>query len=201
MFLKFKRNNPGKDTGTDATDETLVIQYLQTGNKELIGELFNRYTHLVYGICLNYLNNEDQCKDAVMEIFESLFQKLTEHRIINFRNWLYTVSKNYCLMQFRKKGSFNRLLEYIRNEYDESEHPYELQDDESVNEIGLLGTAVEQLKNEQETCIKLMYMDRKTYKDISMITGYSMNEVKSYIQNGKRNLRNIIMDMKDESEK
>lgn len=177
------------------SDEMLVTRYVETNNKEFVAELFERYTHLVYGICLNYLHNEDQCKDTVMEIFESLFQKLSIHTINNFRNWLYTVSKNYCLMQFRKNGAFNKLIYRLQDESDHFVLPETPHEQESVNELRLLNAAVSQLRKEQEVCIRLMYLERKSYRDITDITGFSMNEVKSHIQNGKRNLKNILTNL------
>jgi RNA polymerase sigma-70 factor (ECF subfamily) len=110
MFLQLKRKGHASSLPEDTSDERLVAMYLETGNKELIAVLFERYTHLVYGICLNYLPDSDQCKDAVMEIFESLFQKLAIHEIHNFRNWLYSVTRNHCLMDIRKSGSQKTVL-------------------------------------------------------------------------------------------
>jgi RNA polymerase sigma factor (sigma-70 family) len=202
MFLKLRKNISNTNPATEIPDELLVSQYIESGDKELVAELFERYTHLVFGICLNYLHDPDQSKDAVMEIFESLFQKLTTHKIIHFRNWLYTVARNYCLMQFRKSGVLNRLKDNIRSETSDAESPEYLLDDELFNvNKNIVISAVQQLNPEQETCIKLMYLDEKSYKDISTITGLSLNEVKSHIQNGKRNLRNILINLKDDPEK
>jgi RNA polymerase sigma-70 factor (ECF subfamily) len=176
------------------TDEQLVSAYLDDGNKEHIAILFDRYTHLVYGICLNYLQGPDQCKDAVMEIFESLFHKLTAHRVSNFRNWLYTVARNHCLMNIRKAGSFERAKTGLHAGGDNFEFPeYGSEEDELEYSKSIILSAVDQLNQEQATCIRLMYLDDKSYRDISGITGFTMNEVKSHIQNGKRNLKNYLL--------
>jgi RNA polymerase sigma factor (sigma-70 family) len=194
MFLKLKLKNKTLSNQADLSDELLVSRYLETGNKELIALLFERYTHLVYGICLNYLHDSDQSKDAVMEIFESLFHKLSIHKVLNFRNWLYTVVRNHCLMALRKLGSHNRAKDQLQDELGEYEVPEYFSDDDGLLfNKRLLDSAVEQLSQEQETCIRLMYIEDKSYRDISDITGYSMNEVKSHIQNGKRNLKHYLI--------
>ena len=189
MFLKIKRKKDLKEPLVNLSDELLVSQYLETGNKELVAELFERYTHLVYGICLNYLQDHDQCKDAVMEVFESLFHKLAVHQVSNFRNWLYSVARNYCLMTIRRSGTVNRVKDRFREEVMEADPDNISEEEELLLNKGLLVSAVEKLNYEQGTCIRLMYIDDKSYRDISAITGFSMNEVKSHIQNGKRNLK------------
>ena len=194
MFLHLKRKNTAIPSGNTLSDEQLVSRYLETGNKELIAILFERYTHLVYGICLNYLQDTDQCKDAVMEIFESLFHKLAVHKISNFRNWLYSVTKNQCLMTIRKAGSLNRAKNGFQTTYVVTEVSDDAgdEDDFLFNKDTVI-SAVDRLNNEQGTCIRLMYIEDKSYVDITKITGYSLNEVKSYIQNGKRNLKNYLL--------
>ena len=191
MFLKLKRRECTAAALENLSDELLVSQYLESGNKDLIAVLFERYTHLVYGICLNYLQDPEQSKDVVMEIFESLFHKLTVHKVINFRNWLYSVTRNQCLMTIRKNGTMLRAKDKLKVEAVESEQ-FEEEEDLMVSK-GALVSAVEKLNHEQGTCIRLMYIDDKSYRDIAAITGYSMSEVKSYIQNGKRNLKNYLL--------
>jgi len=198
MFLKLKRKRGNQKSLGNIPDELLVSQYLESGNKELIAELFERYTHLVYGICLNYLQDPDHSKDAVMDIFESLFHKLAVHHISNFRNWLYSVVRNHCLMVLRKSGTVHRAKDKLRQETDGFEHADDLNDnDDFMKQKDILGSAVERLNHEQGTCIRLMYLEDLSYRDIADRTGYSMNEIKSHIQNGKRNLKNYILNHND----
>ncbi len=194
MFLRLSRKRMPHHSWRELQDEELVAGYLNNGDKEMIALLFERYTHLVYGICLNYLPDSDQCKDAVMEIFESLFHKLTEHRIQNFRNWLYTVTKNHCLMHLRKTGTMNRMKNHISEQKPDQDHdPDSDPEDDLIYSKTQIQTAVESLNPEQSACIRLMYLEDKSYREISDLTGYSFNEVKSHIQNGKRNLKNYLL--------
>jgi RNA polymerase sigma factor (sigma-70 family) len=198
MFLQLKRQSKKGNPENTIPDEVLVAQFLDSGNKELIAILFERYTHLVYGICLGYLQDKEQGKDAVMEIFESLFEKLSVHHVAVFKNWLYTVSRNHCLMILRKTATRNRTYEKSLSGSVTTVEP-----DDANAEIspeikeGMVGTAVESLNPDQRACVSMMYLEDKSYKDIADQTGYTLNEVKSHIQNGKRNLKNYLLSRYD----
>ncbi len=197
MFLQSKRQSKKGSQEINIPDEVLVAQFLETGNKELIAILFERYTHLVYGICLGYLQDKEQGKDAVMEIFESLFEKLSIHQVTVFKNWLYSVSRNHCLMILRKAATQNR--SYEKSIVGSSALVESDEATPELNEIkdGMVGTAVESLNPDQRLCVSMMYLEDKSYKDIADQTGYTLNEVKSHIQNGKRNLKNYLLSRYD----
>ncbi|MEZ5196348.1 MAG: sigma-70 family RNA polymerase sigma factor [Bacteroidales bacterium] len=200
MFLKRIIGLQSRNDSKSFSDEDLISAYKRLKDTKFIGELFERYTHLVFGVCMKYLKNEEDSKDAVMQIFEGLFQKLSDHEVSNFKSWIYSVTKNHCLMMLRKEKSEARVKENIyaemHNEIMESAdfiHPY---NNEGINdEIPKLQKGIEQLKTEQRTCIELLYLQDKSYQEVSDITGYSMKKVKSYIQNGKRNLK-IFLEQK-----
>lgn len=198
MFLQLKRQSKKGNPDNIISDEVLVAQFLDTGNKEFIATLFERYTHLVYGICLGYLQDKEQGKDAVMEIFESLFEKLSVHHVAVFKNWLYTVSRNHCLMILRKAATQNRSYEKSLSSSVTSVEPDDA-NPEISSEIkeGTVSTAVESLNPDQRLCVSMMYLEDKSYKDIADQTGYTLNEVKSHIQNGKRNLKNYLLSRYD----
>jgi len=199
MSLHFLHKQKKVNFFARLTDEELISLYKKTRNGDLIAELFERYTHLVYGICLGYIHDRDICKDAVMEIFESLFEKLLKHEIINFKNWLFSVAKNHCLMSIRKNAAGKRLmgvlLEELQHDTDKENNEQSAQELEMLRMTGdtEINNAVSQLKEEQNKCIRMLYHEEKSYKEISEQTGYSIPEVKSFIQNGKRNLKNILI--------
>ncbi len=192
LFLKFKKSKT-------ETDLELVEQYRNSQNKIYLGELFQRYTQMVYGICLKYLEDPDKSKDAVMEIFEQLMVDLRSHDIRQFRPWLYQVSKNHCLMKIRKGQFVLEKEEAYKNfkknfvENDDLSHLYKEQEEKQLE---LLEKAITELSDEQKECVKLFYLEKKSYKTIEATTKYSLNEIKSHIQNGKRNLKNILLGQK-----
>jgi RNA polymerase sigma-70 factor (ECF subfamily) len=153
---------------------------------------------LVYGVCLKYLKDEDESKDAVLEIFEQLITDLLKHDIVNFKSWLHSVTRNHCLMQLRKEQTQQKRVneyQYAVEQDGVFEQPFQLHE-KQVQETQLtdLEKALLELKEEQRVCIELFFLKEKCYEEVAEITGYTMNQVKSYIQNGKRNLSLKLID-------
>jgi len=183
----------------ELSDEELISKYKESSNTQWVGELYQRYTHISFAVCLKYLKNEDDAKDAVMQVFEKLMADLLKHEVQFFQAWFHTYLRNHCLMQLRKSKSiisFNDEINMGKNETElvEMEDGTHLSDKE-ILELNLesLELAILQLKNEQQQCVRLFFLEEKTYKEIEEQTGFDYKQVKSFIQNGKRNLK-IIMD-------
>ena len=180
-------------------DEELAATYRSTRNKEIVGVLFKRHTRFVFLICMKYLRNEELAKDLTMQIFESLFEKLKQHEVRNFKPWLHTVTRNSCLIHLRKRKEHSFFDENRINEIPdnvESEHLLHLSD-EKERQLSHLEDAILQLSKEQRLCIELFYLKKMRYQEVIQETGFTYMQVKSYIQNGKRNLR-LILDQQDE---
>jgi len=176
-----------KSRSTDAdNDDDLLMSYRQSGDLPVLGRLYERYMPLVYGVCLKYLADEEQSKDAVMQIFEELIVKAKHHDVKQFRSWLYVLSRNFCLMQLRKDKRMDTL-----NIDDVMELPLVLHPDDTDKEQRLqqLEACIQKLVPAQQQSVNLFFIKEKCYKEVADITGYTLNEVKSYIQNGKRNLK------------
>ena len=146
---------------------------------------------LVYGLCMKYLKNREDSQDAVMQIFEILVQDVPRFEIRNFKAWLYGVSRNHCLMKLRKDKAEKNRHEKISTEWlmesTENLHPIEEPGDEKLQ--GQLKACLEQLKEEQRHCVELFYFHQYCYKEIAEKLTLDENKVKSFIQNGKRNLK------------
>lgn len=173
---------------TSLTDKELVIQYKQSGDLAVLGELYQRYMELVYGVCLKYFKEPETAKDSVMQIFEELVSKLKKHEVENFKGWLHQLAKNYCLMQLRTPKNLKTTelkIDLVQNE--ENVHLNGvLEKEENFKKLEYcLGT----LTDEQRQAIKLFYLDGKCYNEIVEITGQDWNQVRSFIQNGRRNLK------------
>jgi RNA polymerase sigma-70 factor (ECF subfamily) len=174
------------------TDEVLVRKFTSAGDLEVLGELYSRYMHLVYGVCIKYLKNRDESQDAVMHIFEKLIIEVPKQKIENFRSWLYVVTKNYCLMQLRsEKTNIEKFNEWINDpsvfmETEQVLHP--IDSDERDLEKGLTD-CIERLKEEQKECIRQFYYENRCYNEIAVNMGLDEKKVKSHLQNAKRNLK------------
>jgi RNA polymerase sigma factor (sigma-70 family) len=183
----FKRQTSGISS---LSDSELLDKYRKTGDGTFFGELFKRYTHLVYGVCLKYLRDPDESSDAVMQIFEKLLGDLKKHEVSNFKSWLYSVAKNHCLMKLRKEPLMLRLEEEQEIIMESGEEMHLLNEKEL--QLVKLEKAMECLNTQQRKCVELFYIKEKSYKEITEETGYSIKEVKSYLQNAKRNLKNFM---------
>jgi RNA polymerase sigma factor (sigma-70 family) len=193
-FLKSKVN-------TDSSDNDLVADFKRTGNQQCIEILFNRYCHLSFAVCMKYLHSEAESKDAVIEIFEKFSKDLLRYDVHDFGHWLHTVTRNHCFHVLKKKK---------KNIDIEEEHPSLAQqaveefnllnsDDEGqLHHLQQLNEALNTLSQEQRICVEQFYLHEKSYEEIEKTTGYSYNQVKSYIQNGKRNLKIYLLRKKDE---
>jgi len=177
---------------TEKTDLELINEYKQRGDLEVLGQLYGRYTHLVYGVSLKYLKDRDESKDAVMSIFEELIEKVKKFEIHNFKSWLHVTTRNYCLMELRsKKRQPEEMPDTFMEIPDISHH----EDKRALeNDLTRLEECIEQLKDEQKQCVRLFFLNKKCYKEIEAITSFPQKKVKSYIQNGKRNLKTCMED-------
>jgi RNA polymerase sigma factor (sigma-70 family) len=172
---------------TDNTgDEAQLNNYRQSGDVTVLGKLFEQYVPLIYGVCLKYLKDEENAKDAVMGIFEELIIKVKQHEVKQFRSWVYVLSRNYCLMQLRSSKKMEEVsLEEVM-EFTPFLHP---EDDNKEEVMRALERCMNKLTAVQKQSVDLFYLKEKCYKEIAEITGFTLNDVKSYIQNGKRNLK------------
>jgi RNA polymerase sigma-70 factor (ECF subfamily) len=182
--------------GSAQSDQELIDKYKRTHNNEVLGVLYERYMHLVYGTCLKYLKDREAAKDAVMNIFEELMTKLRSHEVDNFKSWLFVVSKNHCLMLLRKE-SRARTVE-IPISLMQSEEEIHLNGVlEKEKHLTDLEDCLQSLADEQQRTVRMFYLDNKCYNEIAEMTGMEWNRIRSHIQNGRRNLK-ICMDKKSE---
>jgi RNA polymerase sigma factor (sigma-70 family) len=176
-------------------DAELLKQFRETQDLSLVSELFGRHTSMIYGVCLKYLRDRDDARDAVMQMFEKLPGTLKAHEIANFKSWLYVTTRNHCLMQIRsRKGKIFQELRPGLMETDlvlhlDEEPELENDPDGSGQALAKMEKCIQKLDGQQQQCVRLFYLEEKCYKDISAFTGFDLNKVKSYIQNGKRNLK------------
>jgi len=176
------------------SDAELVNRYRRKPDLEILGALYKRYMYLVYGVCMKYLKNREDSQDAVMQIFETLVGDIPRFEIHNFKGWLYGVSRNHCLMKLRKdtieRNRHDKISAEIFMESTLILHPIEETEDEDIQVR--LKACMEQLKEEQRRCVELFYYHQHCYKEIATLLMVDENKVKSFIQNGKRNLKICI---------
>jgi len=173
---------------TRLTDQEILQHFYADHDNDWLGPLLERYTLLLYGVCMKYLKNSEEARDAVQQIFLKAITELHKYEVSYFGSWVYMIAKNHCLMSLRNRRrevTVDRLAEQAIP----AENPDPLKDEQILRE---LEEALQHLNLEQKTCIRLFYLQRKSYQMIASETGYNILQVKSYIQNGKRDLRLLL---------
>ena len=182
-----------KDKYKHLDDSQLLHNFYADKNNEWLGILLQRYTLLLLGVCMKYLKNEEEAKDCVQQVFLKAITELHRYKVDYFKSWLYTVAKNHCLMKLRERGKYNvELTEEIIVTEEQELKLKALEKDTTLNAIE---SAMQQLNKEQQQCVTLFYLQKKSYQEITDLTGFSLLQVKSYIQNGKRNLKILTLEL------
>jgi RNA polymerase sigma factor (sigma-70 family) len=182
-----------QDQYAHINDQELLEKFYATHDNAWLGTLLQRYTLLLLGVCMKYLKNEEEAKDGVQQVFLKAITELHKYRVEYFKSWLYMVAKNHCLMKLRDKQgrSMTEIKEQMAVTPPEEgnilhEHL------EKDKQLDLMSDSLQQLNEEQKLCVTLFYLEKKSYQEIAERTGFNLLQVKSYIQNGKRNLKILI---------
>jgi RNA polymerase sigma factor (sigma-70 family) len=174
------------------TDQDLLERFYADHNNEWLGILLERYTLLLLGVCMKYLKNEEDARDSVQQIFLKVIQELHKYKVEYFKSWIYMIAKNHCLMKLRDRQG--KMPTEINDNLMSA--PSDELDQQSLlkNDLAFetMEEALKELNEEQRQCVTLFYLERRSYQEIHEITGFTLLQVKSYIQNGKRNLRILI---------
>jgi RNA polymerase sigma factor (sigma-70 family) len=202
LIISFYTSPKSKSRFLADSDEVLLAMYREKGEMEVIAELHRRYAHLVVGVCVKYLRDDEKARDATMQVFEKLIVDLRVHAVENFKSWLYSVAKNQCLMDMRKNNADNKRHELVYENFTEKfveiwEELHLNTEFELEKKLEALQGALNELNTEQRICIDLFYLKGKSYNEISDMEGMEVKLVKSHIQNGKRNLRIHLEKMYD----
>lgn len=178
------------------TDSELLQRFNIDHNNEWLGVLMQRYTLVLLGVCMKYLKNEEEAKDAVQQVFLKAINELQKYKVEYFKSWVYMIAKNHCLMKLRDKGRYSTGIdERIMATPDEREEKNVfLEKDRALNDMS---EALKQLNAEQQQCVTLFYLEKKTYQEIADTTAFSVMQVKSHIQNGKRNLKILMQRLRE----
>lgn len=176
------------------SDQELLDKFYADHDNEWLGILLQRYTLLLLGVSMKYLKNEEEAKDSVQQIFLKVIQELHKYKVAYFKSWLYMVAKNHCLMRIREKqGKITaELTDRVSSTTQAQEDTDRLTMLQTDHNLELMESALKELNPEQQQCVTLFYLEKKSYQEVSEATGFSMLQVKSYIQNGKRNLKILI---------
>jgi len=179
---------PGKYDHID--DAELLQNFYKDHDNKWLGILLPRYTLLLLGVCMKYLKNEEDARDCVQQIFLKVINELQKYKVEYFKSWIYMIAKNHCLMKLRDKSKIVELSDHVAMEPGmDTDKKIHIEKDELLQRMEI---ALNKLNAEQKRCVKLFYLQKKSYSEIAEITGFSAMQVKSHLQNGKRNLKLLL---------
>jgi len=179
-----------KDAFSHITDKELLEHFYASHDNKWLGILLQRYTLLLLGVCMKYLKNEEEAKDCVQQVFLKAITELHKYKVEYFKSWIYMVARNHCLMRLRHMGKktvgIDEKLIEAKEDIKASSHI------EKENLLKAMGESLSELSKEQKDCVTLFYLEKKTYHEVADKTGFTIMQVKSYIQNGKRNMKLLL---------
>ena len=173
------------------SDEDMLQLHRRRGDNQCLGHLLQRYTMLLLGVGMKYLKDKDEAQDAVQQVFLKAITHLPEGEILNFKGWLYVLMRNHCLQMLR--GAHYKTDEAVLNNISDTggTDKEELLAQEYT--LTQMNEALEELNDEQRVSVVSFYLEKMSYQQIIEQTGFTFTQVKSYIQNGKRNLKIILL--------
>jgi RNA polymerase sigma factor (sigma-70 family) len=181
----------------EALSDAELLEFFQNDhNAEYLGVLFMRYKRLAFGVAYKYFRDRDDAEDMVSHVFSLLLEKLPGKEVNSFKQYLYGTVRNECLArtrQLKKEGERQQewaMTENTEDGFMEIENMVHLRDEKPMDEM--VRDAIQQLGEEQRVCVLHFFFEGKSYKEISLQTGFSLKHVKSYLQNGKRNLKKLL---------
>lgn len=184
---------PDQDQHSALNDDELIIRYRRNKDNYWLGILLQRYTLLLLGVAMKYLKDKAAAEDAVQQVFLKTLTRFPEGEIQNFKGWLYILIRNHCLQILRDQKFYapDGELEFVAAQEDTSEQ--QVQKEENLSNME---QALKKLNEPQRKTIEMFYLQKQSYQQIMEQTGFSFMQVKSHIQNGKRNLKQVLSNKK-----
>lgn len=180
------------DPNSHISDQQLLNSFYSSRDNHWLGILLQRYTLLLLGVCMKYLKNEEEAKDCVQQVFLKAITELHKYKVEYFKSWLYMVAKNHCLMKLRDKQTRNPAEIKDEMAITPQDDPGLAPHLEKDRQLEMMEECLQELNKDQKQCVTLFYLEKRSYNEIADLTGFTLMQVKSYIQNGKRNLKILL---------
>lgn len=175
-------------------DNLSVEKYLQSRDPQYWGTLYEKYRQPTFLLCMRIVRNVEEAKDLAAETFIKAFEHLERFKPGHpFLPWLSRIATNLCVDHLRRRNRFRFQAVAENHVVANSDGESSAEDQEELKTRIL--KAIKMLKRAQRRCFCLFYIHRLSYQEISELTGYSLQQVRSHIQNGRRKFK-ICMEQK-----
>jgi len=165
----------------------LVRRVRDEGDRAAFDRLVERHQRWLHAVCSRMLRSDDAGRDAAQEVFARALERLSTLRGENFPGWLKVIAVNHCLNTIDR----NKRLVPIEHA-DTAPAPGPSPDARLLHaeRVALARRLVARLPDKQKVVFCMKYIDGFSYDEIERLTGFSGNEVKSFLQNARRNVEN-----------
>ena len=159
-------------------------------------DIYETHQHMVYNLCLHYLQHRQEAEEAAQDVFVKAHAKLPSFEgKSSLKTWIYRIAVNHCLdvLRARKRQKRFAFVQSIFTGKSEAahdppdfDHPGVLLEDREALE-GLF-QKINQLPDNQRTALILKYLDDLRQREIADIMGLSEKAVESLLQRAKQGL-------------
>ncbi len=167
-------------------DQILAETFRSTREDRFFAEIVRRHQGPIQAACGRVLRNRSEAEDIAQDTFVAAFTKIDTYRGGNLGAWLSVIARHLCL---------NRLEARLTKPAEASTDMGDLAAPESFEAASHWAdecrVMLSQLSPPQQLSIKLFFIEGYSYKEVAGLTGFSEEQVKTHIQNGKRRLRTV----------
>jgi len=177
------------------TDEDIrLIEATLKGSRPAFQQLVERYQYFVFTIAFKILRSREEAEEAAQDVFVKVYKTLNSYeQKSKFSTWLYTVTYRTAIDVARKK-------QLLTDSIDDDAHFLQIEDaeDNPLQEVqhGDLQTqlqfVINQLRPDDAALITLFYLNEKTVKEISEITGLTETNIKTKLHRTREALRDYL---------
>lgn len=175
---------------TNILDEILVKKIIQ-GNTNHFNYIIEKYQQRIFSMGMRFFKNENDACDFVQEVFIKAYQNLASYKKkAAFRFWLIKIAYNHGINKVKKNQNIKKREQVLDNSI-ASEYNIEMIQMKSEAEKTLFD-AIEKLPQKYRQCLDFYFFVGLTYNEISDITGFPVNTIKSHVYRAKQALHSCL---------
>jgi len=183
---QFSKKSNSNSAYTNYTDTELVKEIVDRKDALLFGELYDRYSQLVYNKCLGFSKSEKEAEDLTQDIFLMLFVKLGSFKgTSKFSTWLYSFSYNFCV-NYVNRNKERKIKDNSVNFETREEVPVEVTDNLLLQmQVDKLKKALELIAPEDKSLLLLKYQDGASIKELEDVLDIKSSAIKMRLKRAK----------------
>jgi RNA polymerase sigma-70 factor (ECF subfamily) len=193
---------------TDPTDESLMIRF-QSGDRAAFTVLVRRHQGPLFNFALRYLRSSPAAEEVVQDAFVRVVQNAAEFKHeARFSTWLYTIARNLCIDQTRKRALRRHPSLDEPKKAEEGDGPTlgeQTADAKASVERAVVSleirervaAAIDALPEEQREVFLMREVSNLPFKEIAEIVGISENTVKSRMRYALERLQEALSEFEE----